>query len=295
MAFEVPDHFDRQFATNVELLVQQRQSYFMGTVSTGSYVGEAAQVVKQFGDVEFVEKTARHSDTEFSELQHKQRWVFPSDWTLTLPIDKEDELKTIIDLKSPYAEAMRAAWGRRWDDTVIAAFFGVSQTGKNGSTATIFDVTNQQILVGAGAASATGLNTEKLIQAREKLTAAEVDLTVEKPNIAVSSKQISDMLRSTEATSADYTMIKRLESGEVNEFMGFRFVRTERLPVNGSSQRRCPVWVPSGIHLGTWNALEARIGERPDKNYLMQVFMRGSIGATRTQEKKVVEVICAES
>jgi hypothetical protein len=86
-----------------------------------------------------------------------------------------------------------------------------------------------------------------------------------------------------------------LESGEIDTFMGFRFLRSERLPVNSSSQRRLPVWVPSGIMLGTWNGLETRIGERPDKKYITQVFMKGTIGSCRTQEKKVVEIPCAES
>lgn len=294
MAFEVPDHFDRQFTTNVELLLQQTMPRFMGSVATGSYVGEAAQVVKQFGDVEFQEKTERHGDTQFSDLQHKQRWVFPSDWDLALPIDKEDELRTLIDLKSPYALAMHAAWSRRWDDTVIAAFFADSRTGKNGATATAFPA-GQQVDVAAGAAAATGLNVEKLIRARELLGAAEVDLKVEMPRIATSQKQISDMLRQTEVTNKDYAALSRLESGEVDTFMGFQFLRSERLLKNGSGQRRCPVWVPSGIHVGQWNGLTTRIGERPDKKYLTQVFMAGTIGATRTQEKKVVEIPCVET
>lgn len=294
MAFEIQDHYYRLFTANVELLLQQKQPMFMGHVTVQSYSGEAAQVVKQFGTVEFQEKTARLEDTAFSDIEHKQRWIFPSDFDLALPITKEDEIRTLGSIQSPYAEAMRAAWARKWDDIVISAFFGTSQTGKNGSTATTFPGT-QAINVNAGASAATGLNTEKLIQAREMLVAAEVDLSIETPRIAVSAKQISDMLRSTEATNSDYAALKRLESGEVDTFMGFRFVRSQRLPVNGSSQRRLPVWVPSGVVLGQWNGLETRIGERPDKKYLTQVFMKGTIGSCRTQEQKIVEIPCAEA
>jgi hypothetical protein len=77
MAFEIPDHYYRLFTSNVELLLQQKKPHFMGAVSQMSYSGEAAQVVKQFGTVEFQEKTARLEDTEFSDLEHKQRWIFP--------------------------------------------------------------------------------------------------------------------------------------------------------------------------------------------------------------------------
>jgi hypothetical protein len=187
---------------------------------------------------------------------------------------------------------MRAAYARKWDDIVIASFFGTAQTGKNGATTTSFPA-GQQVSASAGAAAATGLNVEKLIQARQLLVQAEVDLRSEKPYIAVTARQISDLLRTTEVTNADYAGLKRLESGEVDTFMGFRFIRSERLLLNGSNQTRCPVWVPSAIVLGTWNGLETRIGERPDKKYINQVYMRATLGATRTQETKVVEIPCA--
>ena len=288
----VPDHFSRQFTSNVELLLQQRTPYFMGAVNQQSFTGEAAQVVKQFGLVEMQDKTGRFEDTMFSELQHLQRWIFPDDYDLALPIMKEDEIRMLGSLQSPYVEAMRAAYARKWDDIVINAFFATAQTGKNGATTTAFPA-SQQVAANAGAAAATGLNVEKLIQARQLLVQAEVDLRSEKPYIAVTARQISDLLRTTEVTNADYAGLKRLESGEVDTFMGFRFIRSERLLLNGSNQVRCPVWVPSGIVLGTWNGLETRIGERADKKYITQVYMRATIGATRAQETKVVEIPCA--
>lgn len=288
----VPDHFSRQFTSNVELLLQQKTPFFMGAVTQQSFTGEAAQVVKQFGLVEMQDKTGRFEDTMFSELQHLQRWIFPDDYDLALPIMKEDEIRMLGSLQSPYVEAMRAAYARKWDDIVINSFFATAQTGKNGATTTSFPA-GQQVSASAGAAAATGLNVEKLIQARQLLVQAEVDLRTEQPYIAVRAQQISDLLRTTEVTNADYAGLKRLESGEVDTFMGFRFIRSERLQLNGSNQTRCPVWVPSAIVLGTWNGLETRIGERPDKKYINQVYMRATLGATRTQETKVVEIPCA--
>ena len=293
-AFEIPDHYHREFTTNVELLLQQKMPHFMGTVEMSAYSGEAAQVVKQFGEVEFEQRLTRLEDTTFSDIEHKQRWIHPEDFDLALPVDSIDELRMLNSPLSSYAEAMRAAWGRKWDDIVIASFFGVASTGKNGSTNTSYPTNALHVVpVAAGASGATGLNIEKLIQARELLVSKEVDLSVERAYIGVSAKQLSDMLRTVEATSADYAQVRRLESGEIDHFMGFTFVRSERL-LTASTNRRCPVWVPSGIRHGTWDGLNTRIGERPDKKYITQVFMEGTIGATRTQEGKVVEVLCAE-
>ena len=39
----------------------------------------------------------------------------------------------------------------------------------------------------------------------------------------------------------------------------------------------------------------SKIGERADKSYAMQVYAMMSIGATRMEEEKVVEIQCKES
>ncbi len=287
MSFEISDHFVKQFTTNVELLLQQQNSVFASAVTHGMYTGEAAQVVKQFDTVSFHEKVGRGTDTQWDSINHKQRWVFPTDYTLALPVDKEDELRMLDSPLSPYAASMRAAWARNVDDVIIAAALGTAYTGKNGSTSTSFDSANQQI-----AASATGLTLAKLRSARKILRAALVDPSDEL-YIAVTAEEIDDLLGTTEVTSADYNSVKALVAGDVDTFMGFKFLHTERLLADGSSNTRVIAWAKSGLHLGQWNGLESRVGERADKNYAMQVFMRGTIGATRTQEAKVVEILCA--
>lgn len=287
MAFEIPEHFHKSFTTNVELLLQEKQPIMAMGVNMQAYTGEAAQVVKQFGEVEFNEKVSRQADTQFASLNHKQRWIFPTDYTLALPVDKEDELRMLNSPLSPYADAMRAAWARKVNATIRDALLGTAKTGKNGATSTAFDTANQQI-----AAAASGLTIAKLRTAREKLRSAQVDLD-EPLHIAVKAKQITDLLSTTEVTSSDYNSVKALVAGEVDTFLGFKFIHYENLTADGSGNDRVIAWAKSGCVLGQWNGLETRIGERPDKEYTTQVFMRGTIGATRTQEPKVVEILCA--
>lgn len=289
MAFEIPAHFHEQFTTNVELLLQEKMSALRAGVTSAAYSGEAAQVVKQFGQVEFQNKTTRNADTIFSEIEHKQRWVFPTDYTLALPVDREDELRMLNSPLSPYADAMRAAAERKMTTIIIDAALGTAKTGENGGTSTPFDTSNQQI-----AAGSAGMTVAKLREAREKFRANFVDET-EPLHIAMTAKQFTDLLEQTEVTSSDYNSVKALVQGEINTFMGFQFHHTELLGVDGSSNRRCFAWAQSGIVLGNWNSLETRIGERADKEYLTQVFMRMTVGATRTQEEKVVEILCSES
>jgi hypothetical protein len=286
MAFEIPDHFHKSFTTNVELLLQQKSSALLSAVPMQSYSGEAAQVVKQFGTVAFNEKASRHADTVWSDIEHKQRWMFPTDYTLALPVDKEDELRMLDSPLSPYAEAMRAAWVRKCEDVVIAAAIGTNYTGVNGSTSTAFDTTDMAI-----ASSSVGMTVAKLREARKKLLQQFNDPS-DTFYLVLSAEEQDDLLQTTEVTSADYNSVKALVNGEVNQFMGFTFIQTERL-TSISAERACFAFAKSGLVMGQWNGLEARIGERADKEYTQQVFMRGTIGATRTQEKKLVRILCA--
>lgn len=295
MAYEIPDHYSRSFTSNVELLLQQEDSRFSDCVTMGTYTGEQSQVVKQFGEVEFQEKTSRLADTNFSEIEHRQRWVFPTSFDLALPVEKEDEIQMLDSPVSPYAMAMSAAWNRKKDAVIVAAALGSSKTGKNGSTTTAFDTTNFSVAADftlAGAPLTSGLTTEKISEAKRMLDAAEC------PNagryFGAGSTQLQDLLNSQKFGSADYNSVKALVNGEVNTWMGFEFKRYESFAV-ASSVRSCIAWHKTGLHLGTWNALDTKIGERPDKKYLTQVFMKGTIGGTRTNEEKVVRVLCSEA
>jgi len=288
MAFEVPAHFADQFTTNVELLLQQTVPMMLEGVMVASYTGsKSAQVVKQFGEVEFQTKTSRNADTLFSEIDHKQRWIFPTDFSLALPVDTEDEIRMLNSPVSSYATAMRAAWARKVNTVIVDALLGTAKTGENGGTSTSFPA-GQTVASGS-----TGLTVTKLRTALEMLDGDENDPN-DKKYFAMTAKQRTDLLETTEVTSSDYNTVKALVNGAVDEFLGFKFMRNQKLGVDGASARRCIAWVKSGCVYGQWNGLTTKIGERPDKEYLTQVFMAGTNGAARTQELKVVEVLCSE-
>jgi len=290
MSVEITTAFVQQYRNNVQLLLQQRGSKLRECVTVGDYMGKAAKAVEQIGAVSAQKRTTRHGDTPLISTPHDARWVFPTDYEWADMIDDQDKLRMLIDPTSPYAVNGGMALGRSMDDDIIASAFGVSKTGENGTTNTAFDTANQQIAV-----SATGLTVAKLIEAKEILMANEVDVDMDELYIAVTAKQLSNMLGTTEATSSDYASVKALVEGKVGTFMGFNFKHIERLGVDGSSNRRVIAWAKSGLHLGIWNDINARISERDDKGYSTQVYVKGTFGATRIEEGKVVEILCSES
>jgi hypothetical protein len=50
-----------------------------------------------------------------------------------------------------------------------------------------------------------------------------------------------------------------------------------------------------GILLSMAKDVTVRIDPRPDKSYATQVYACMSLGATRMEEEKVVEILCVES
>lgn len=287
MSFEVTTAFVQQYTTNVQLLLQQRGSKLRDYCTVGSYTGKAAKAVEQIGAVTAQKRTTRHSDTPLISTPHDARWVFPTDFEWADMIDDQDKLRMLIDPTSPYAMNGAMALGRSMDDLIIEAALGTAQTGENGSTATVFATATQQIAVGG-----TGLTVAKLRQAKRILTANEVDIANDPLYIAVTAQQIDNLLGTTEVTSADFNTVKALVQGDIDSFMGFKFIQIERLGLDGSGDRRCFAWAKSGLHIGMWNDINTRIGERADKSYATQVYVKGTFGATRVEEKKVVEIIC---
>lgn len=289
MSFQVTTAFVQQYSTNVGLLLQQRGSRLRECVTVGSYTGKAAKVVEQIGAVTAQARTSRHADTPLISTPHDARWCHPTDYEWADMIDDQDKLRMLIDPTSPYAMNGAYALGRAMDSLIITAALGTALTGENGSTSTAFDTANQQIAVGAA-----GLTVAKLRTAKKKLMAAEVDVEMDPLYVAVTATQLDNLLGTTEVTSADYNTVKALVAGNVDTFMGFKFIHTELLGLDGSSDRRCIAWAKSGLHLGMWNDITTKVSERADKSYATQVYVKGTFGATRTEEKKVVEIICDE-
>ena len=197
-------------------------------------------------------------------------------------VDKEDLVRTLIDPTSPYAMNAVNAFGRTIDDVLLTAMRGTAYTGVAGGTATVLP-SGQKIAEGN-----TGMTIEKLIEAKEIFWANDVDPDDEF-YICCSGKVLGDMLLLEKVTSADYAAIRALVKGEVNTYMGFNFIRSERVTVT-SDIAYCVAWAKSGVVLGLGADVHTRISERADKNYLTQVWCGMSIGATRLEEDKVIEI-----
>lgn len=289
MSNQITTAFVQQYKSNVQLLLQQRGSKLRKTVSQpdSNYTGKAAKAVEQIGAVQAVRRTTRHGDTPLIETPHDARWVFPNDYEWADLIDDQDKLRTLIDPQSSYVQNGAYAMGRAIDDEILAAIFGIAKTGENGTTNTSFPAA-QQIAVGG-----TGLTLAKLIQGKQKLLEAEVDVENDPLYCIINADLHSDLLGISEIKSIDFNSRRVLgDDGMVTRFLGINFVLCERILTNSTPDFRVPLFAKSGVHLGIWNDITTRVSERDDKGYSTQVYVKGTFGATRVEEKKVVELIC---
>ena len=284
MSSNITTAFVQQYSANVQMLSQQMGSLLRDKVRVESVVGKNA-FFDQVGSVTAVEKTSRHSDTPQIDTPHSRRRVSLADYEFADLIDQQDKVRLLIDPTSSYAQAAAMAMGRAIDDVIITAALGTAYTGETGSTST-----SAQSAIAHGS---TGLTIAKLRTAKQTFDLGDVDPSIPR-HIIVSPKQITDLLGTTEVTSSDFNTVKALANGEINSFLGFNFIVSNRLSLSGST-RSCIAYAQDGIALAVGKDVQARIDERADKSYATQVYYCMSIGATRMEEAKVVEVQATES
>ncbi len=294
MSVNIPSHFAQQYATNVELLLQQKDSRLRSLVTVGQYIGEQASPVDQVGSVGMQAVTGRFEAMPRVDAAVDRRWVQPSDFDLPQMIDSFDKLRLLTDPNSVFVQNAVAAAKRQMDDTIISAFFGTAKTGKTGSTSTTFPAGNI-VAVNQGASGNTGLTVAKLREARRLLRAAEVDLDMDPITAVISAKQEDNLLAEAQVISLDYNDRPVLVSGRLQSFLGINFVHSERLSANATPSRLVPVFAKSGMHLGVWNDITTDISQRKDIRGLpFQAYVYMTIGATRLEENKTVQILCAE-
>lgn len=307
MSQDVTVAFVNQFNSNVMMLSQQQGSRLESKVRNESQKG-VSQFFDRIGVVSATLRTGRHSATPQVDTPHTRRMVTLNDYEWADLVDDQDKIRMLIDPTSEYAMAAAWAFGRTKDDVIIAASIGSAYGGVAGATAVVLPDT-QKYAANDGSAF-SNLNVVTLRGVKRYMDAKEV---VGKRYIACTSSQIDSMLALTQVTSADFNGVKALVQGEVNSFMGFEFIRLERLNLTSATtasattgavgsgtslsgtNRACFAWADQGILLSKGEDFVTKMSERDDKGYAMQVYARMSLGATRMEEEQVVEIICKEA
>lgn len=301
MSVDITKAFVEQYKDGISHLSQQKGSRLRATVMEEPVSGKKAYF-DQVGQAVAQKRTSRHADTPLMDTPHSRREVTTFYYEYADLVDDSDKIRTLNDPTSAYQVAAAWAMGRGMDDEIISAATGTAQVdGGAGTTATATALPSTQLVavdfVESGSATNSGLTIGKLREADRILGANDVDPDVER-YIAVSQQQITDLLQTTEVTSADFNTVKALVEGNIDTFMGFKFVKTQRLATSNPSgtirDRTCFAYLRTGIKLGVGKNPTGRVTERDDKSYSVQVYYAMDVGATRMEEEQVVQITCRE-
>jgi len=287
MSFEITTAMVQQYNDNVVLLQQQKPSRLRPCVREEGVQGEYG-FFDQIDQTAAQKRTQRHGDTPLISTPHVRRRVAPTPYDWADLIDNFDRPTLITDPTSKYAVNAVAAMNRAIDDEIIACALATAYGGRDGTSTYAFPTSTHQIAHGSAS-----LTIGKLLTAKEILDSYEND--PDEPRfLALSAKQVTSLLDTTEIKSIDYNTVKALAAGQIDTFLGFKFIRTERLK-KVSTTRSCLAWSQNSILLGIGTDIITRVSERADKNYATQVYVGMFIGATRMDEKGVVEIQATET
>lgn len=296
MSFQITEAFVNQYAANFYELGQQIQSRFQPCVTMMPGIVGQSKAVERVGKAEAYDITARHADTKYVEVPHSRRWIDLADKGWAELVDELDEIRLLADPKSKYPKLAVQALNRAKDDIIYAAIRGTARTG----TGTQALPAAQKIAEGG-----TGLTLAKLLATKEILDASEVaqagedgeQVTGQMQNavrfIACSSKQLTNLYGTTEIKSVDYNSVKALSQGAIDTFLGFKFIRSERLAKSGTT-RFAVAWAKPCVALGMGKDVVTSIDRMPSKNQAVQVYARMSLGSVRIEDEGVVEIGCFE-
>lgn len=292
MSTQIETSFIQGFKQGIDLLSQQRGSKLQNTVRNETQASRQDHY-DQISRTSVVQRTTRHGDTPLVNTPHSRRNVTLNDYEWADLIDRQDRLRLLNDPGNAYSTNAAYAMGRKKDELILGAFTKTQTTGELGTGAAAPAVS---VIFGTdGTANRDALTVENLISARTYLLAE--DDTDEEMFCALTAYQIAQLMDDTRISSADYNTVRALVAGQIDTFLGFKFIQVANTvnPVtfgtagDPSSARPVFFWKKSGILLATGvgeAGSSARVDERPDKSYSTQIYYSASFGAARMEEAK---------
>lgn len=295
----------RQYHDNIDMLLQQKSGQVAPHCRNESQRSEK-QYYDQIGSVAAEQVTSRFSESPVVNTPHDRRMVTITPFHVGDFIDTFEKVQTLIDPASSYVQNFVRALGREKDRVAFQAMFGTAYTGKEGTTTETFSTTvsttaGGQVVEADFNTANSGLLIEKLIEAKRTALSLHWDPAMQM-YIIINSGGLSDLLNQVEVQSSDYNSIKALVRGEVDTYMGFRFLQWEGYVLSGTNVIRgtgvdggevvdCfPVFQKDSVLVASGIDVQTEITRRADRSFHWYAYARAMFGATRMESQKVLKI-----
>lgn len=286
-----------QFTDMVAHKAQQKESFFRGRViqkpvkgSKFDYQNLAGAVAKSV--------TQRHQAVAASSPVHTRRGALIQTFYDAWLFDRNDDLQALIELESPYVDAMAKMMARKFDEVVAAAALGSVLTGADlTSTTTYANDEGQTVTAGSG------LTYAKVNEVVEKFYSRGVGLSAdEKLFLAITEKEHKTLLGEATVTSSDFRAYKdgdfAVDKGRVTSVLGMNVIVFPSSPLSGSpvinaqsaTVNNCFAFSMDGICVGINSDIEIMVEPRPDLVDSKQVKALFRLGALRTEGSRVIKI-----
>lgn len=228
--------------------------------------------------------TARVPQTDVTPLNvsYSQATVTLSDWIAAEYSDIFNQAKVNFDERAELVQVVGKAIGRRADQLVINAI---------ASSSTTLTVSND---IGG---TDSNLNVAKLRRAKSLLDTNNVPM--DERYLLIHAANLQNLLSETSVTSSDFNTVKALVQGELDTFLGFKFItigdRSEGgLTGGGSGQdRKVWAWHKSAVGMAEGMGIRSEINYIPEKTSWLVSSML-SAGAVAIDAGGIVEITCRE-
>lgn len=277
------------------------------------------------GTAKMREYSGRLQKIQWSEMDFGKRSIKPRKFYDSIPLSEDDKLEMgTLDLRaSEVMGEQRKACARMHDEVILGVMendegdgyrlrtqedgvcggiLGVNYVGDDGATIETLDASpgSFQLIpadfVAKGTKTASGMLLDKIAELRCRYR--QINWKPGKGDdivVAISPKQHMDLLLMEQTQNRNYGF-SSLTNGEVNDFLGVKFLITNMLPLDETGSRLCVAWLKSRVKFGIWKNAAFRIEARSEYvDVQEQITIKAALGATRLDNKTVFLMPCREA
>ncbi len=277
MAVAISNAFVQMFDAEVHQAFQAQRA-LAGVVRERSGV-EGNQV--KFPKIGKGTATVRVPQTDVTPLNvsYSQVTATMSDFIAAEYSDIFNQQKVNFDERRELVQVVAGAIGRRMDQLVIDALNAASSPSTVATT------------VGG---SGTNMNLAKLLAAKKALDVKNVP--AEGRCMVIHANGLAALLDETELTSSDFATVKALSTGEIDTFLGFKFITLGDRDEGGlplPSTRTCFAFHRDAIGMGIGMNQRSEINYVPEKTSFL-VSSMFSAGAVAIDDEGIVKISATE-
>lgn len=279
MAVQISNAFVTLFDSEVKQ-AYQGQRLLAGT--TRERTGIEGSTVK-FPKIGKGSATVRVPQTDVTPLNvtYSQVTATMSDYIAAEYSDIFNQQKVNFNERQELVQVVSGAIARRMDQVVLDAI--------NASSTTLTVDENE-------GGTDTNLNIAKLRAAKKLLDKNNVP--ADGRCMIIHANNLAGLLGEEKATSADYASVKALVTGEIDTYMGFKFItigdRDEGGLTLASSERTCLAFHRDAVGLGIGMNQTSRVDYIAEKTSFLVASMF-SAGAVAIDDEGIVKVQCQET